>query len=349
MKRQISLLTLATSAFLVLSFVTFSSCTKTGPEGPPGKDGEDGLNADASCVTCHDFSDDLLTKVHQFANSAHGSGANVDRSNEGCAQCHTSQGFRLMVDSGMIAAVSSPAIINCRTCHKIHETYTPADYALRGSGAIAMVMGGPAAEYNYGTSNVCANCHQGRTVTPYPVAGGDPVSITNKRYGPHYGPQSNMFIGKGGYEIDGPMPYSNSPHTLAVTNGCVTCHMDGNPVGLQAGGHQMNITYNGTSKLLTGCTVSGCHTDAAVVKSMFDENRAEIAALELELETALKDMGLLDADGYVAVPATLTQDQLGIILNLKLVHYDHSYGAHNYRYTKALLVNSLAALAKSSV
>ena len=351
MKTKSLFLTLGTLVLISMSTLLISSCTKEGPAGPAGQDGIDGDNADATCITCHDFSDDLLTKSYQYANSTHASGNNVDRSNEGCAQCHTSQGFRMMVDSGVIAGIPSPAPINCRTCHKIHETYTTADYRLRTSTAVEMIMGGPAASYDYGSSNICAQCHQGRAVSPYPVAGGEPVTLTaaNARFGPHYGTQANMMLGKGAYEIAGSMPYSNSPHTSAVTSGCVTCHMQGNPQGLVAGGHQMGINYSAygsSAQLLSGCTVSGCHSNAAAVKSMFEENRTEIMAMYDQLYEELKTLGWLD-DGGLVVPGTYTQDQLGIILNQKYIKGDHSNGSHNYRYTRALLVNSLEALASN--
>jgi hypothetical protein len=350
MKTKSFFLTIGTLVLMTMSSMFISSCTKEGPAGPAGEDGIDGDNANATCITCHDFSDVLLTKTHQYANSTHASGHNVDRSTEGCAQCHTSQGFRMKVDSGVIVAIASPAPINCRTCHKIHETYSTADYALRTSTAVEMIMGGPVASYDYGTSNICAECHQGRTVSPFPVAGGEPVTLTaaNARFGPHHATQANMLLGKGAYEIAGSVPYSNSPHTSAVTNGCVTCHMQGAPLGLTAGGHQMGLSYSSygaSAQLLSGCTVSGCHEDDAVVKSMFLENRAEIVGLYAQLEEDLKTLGWINATSGLVVPGTYTQDQLGIILNLKYIEADYSNGSHNYRYTRALLVNSLEALA----
>lgn len=350
MKTKSLSLILSTLVLMVMSSILISSCTKEGPAGPAGQDGIDGDNANATCITCHDFSDDLLTKSYQYAKSVHASGAHLNHNAEGCAQCHTSQGFRMKVDSGVIVGIASPAPINCRTCHKIHETYTTADYRLRTSTAVEMIMGGPAASYDYGSSNICAECHQGRTVKPFPVAGGEPVTLTaaNARFGPHHATQANMLMGKGAYEIAGSIPYSNSPHTTAVTSGCVTCHMQGDPMGLNAGGHQMGLTYDSygsPAKLLSGCTVSGCHTNAAAVKSMFDENRAEIVGLYAQLEEQLKTLGWINASSGLVVPGTYTQDQLGIILNQKYIEADYSNGAHNYRYTKALLVNSLEALA----
>lgn len=352
MKMKSVFFSIASVVLLISSSVLVSSCTKEGPAGmagSAGKDGIDGEDATATCVKCHDFSDDLLTKNFQYGNSLHASGANLNHNTEGCAQCHTSQGFRMMIDSGVIAAAPTPAPINCRTCHKIHETYTPADYALRTMAPVTMIMGGPAATYDYSTSNLCANCHQGRKVTPFPVLGGEPVTLTaaNARFGPHHATQANMLMGKGAYEIPGSLPYSNSAHTNVVTKGCVTCHMSGNPNGIVAGGHQMALSSTGTT-LLSGCTVSGCHTDAAAIKSIFTENRNEIIGLYAQLEQQIKDLGWINSSTGLVVPGTYTQDQLGIILNTKFVEADYSNGTHNYRYTRALLKNSLEALATQS-
>lgn len=343
MKRKSLLFTFALS--LMMAGTLMMSCTKTGPEGIAGKDGEDGADAATTCMTCHDFSDDLLAKMHQYQNSAHASAANVNRSNEGCAQCHTSQGFRTMVETGEIAAVTNPVAVNCRTCHQIHETYTPADYALRGTDAFTMELTDHT--YDFGSSNQCAKCHQGRETTPFPTAGAEPVNITNMRWGPHYSTQANMFAGVGAIEIAGPLPYSNSAHTTVVEDGCVSCHM-GIASGITSGGHQMNITV-GTSRNLNGCV--DCHTDQAVIVATLNENKAEIEGLTAELKGLLVEQGLLnETTGYIPVPQVLTQDQLSYILNYKLVYYDHSAGAHNYRYTRAILTNTIAAInAKNSI
>ncbi|GAB1402982.1 hypothetical protein MASR1M74_01600 [Lentimicrobium sp.] len=106
MKMKSVFLSIASIILMVTGSVLISSCTKEGPEGPAGKDGLDGEDATATCVKCHDFTDELLTKNFQYANSTHASGHNIDRNTEGCSQCHTSQGFRMLVDSGVMAAIA---------------------------------------------------------------------------------------------------------------------------------------------------------------------------------------------------------------------------------------------------
>lgn len=345
MKGKFTFLTLATIVVFIFSNMLITSCTKEGPEGKPGLDGIDGKDGAESCSSCHNFAEHLLAKIQQYSNSVHAQGANITRSTEGCSHCHTSMGFRNYLADGSLGAINDPTPINCRTCHPIHESYTLNDYGLRTTNAVDLVVGD--GQYNYGSSNLCANCHQARSVTPYPVAGGDDVTITNARYGPHYGPQANMLAGKGPYQIPGSMPYLNSAHTNLVTGGCVTCHM-GPATGTFGGGHQMNVNYttsSGSSAYqYTGCLSSGCHGTTAEVTALINPNRTEIQALLTQLKESLQAKGLLNAAELVPVPLTMTQMEAAAIMNYKFIYGDHSYGAHNYRFTKALLVNTLESL-----
>jgi hypothetical protein len=338
MKRKFTLVIFSSLFLTMMGSMIISSCTKEGPEGPPGMDGADAVE---TCMTCHDFSETILAKVEQYKRSSHASGANINRNNAGCSQCHTSKGFRDYIKDGTMATVTEPTAINCRTCHPIHETYTVADYALRTNNPVTLILSEQ--QYDFGSSNMCANCHQSRAVGPYPQPGGDDVNITNARWGPHYAPQANIFggVGKGAAEIPGSLAYTNSAHTNMVGNGCVTCHMS-TPVGYLAGGHQMNIKYGTSSYNYSGC--SSCHNDASALAANMNTNRDEIKDLMSTLEGLILDQGLMNPNGMFTVPVTLTANQAGAVLNYKLAYYDKSYGAHNYPYVKALLTNSIEAL-----
>jgi hypothetical protein len=346
MKSNLTILVMTIAmALLAGSFLT-SGCTKEGPEGKPGLDGLDGKDGAESCSSCHNFSEFLLAKISQYSNSKHASGTNTDRNGASCSQCHTSMGFRNYIADGSTGVIDNPTPINCRTCHPIHESYTSEDYGLRTMAAVNLTVGEHV--YDKGNSNLCANCHQARSVSPYPVAGGEDLTITNARYGPHYGPQSNMLAGKGPFPIPGSMPYINSAHTNLVDKGCVTCHMSP-ATGIWGGGHQMNVKYTtgsgSTAYQYTGCLASGCHTSTAEVTALIDPNRAEISGLMTQLKDRLQSKGLLNTQELVPVPLTMTQMEAAAIMNYKFIYGDHSYGAHNYRYTKALLVNTLEYLA----
>lgn len=342
MNRKLTLLTFASLIMFVFFAISFTSCTKEGPEGKPGLDGMDGAQ---SCGECHNMSEFLKVRVDQYAHSVHASGANIDRTLQECAWCHTSMGFRNYLADGIKGAISDPTPINCRTCHPIHETYSTDDYELRTISAVALMVGDT--DYDFGASNLCANCHQARPVSPYPVEGGPDITITNYRYGPHYGTQSNMFAGVGPYLVSGSMTYINSAHTRLLTDGCVTCHMSP-ATGNRAGGHQMNIKYTTATGLTayqyTGCLASNCHSTAEVVTALINPNRNEIKNLIAQLKVRLQEKGLLNDFDLVPVPKTMTQMEAAAIMNFKFVYGDQSYGAHNYRFTKALLVNTLESI-----
>lgn len=339
MENKYTAFMIVTVIIMVATSLFTASCTKEGPPGPPGLDGAD---ATESCMTCHNFSEFIVSKISQHSNSTHASGNNINRSYENCSQCHTSQGFRSYLEDGLSVDVHEPNAINCRTCHPIHESYTTDDYALRTNLAVDLILDGT--NYDFGNSNLCTNCHQARSVNPYPVFGGEDVTITNARYGPHYGPQSNMFAGSGAYEVPGSVAYQNSAHTALVTDGCITCHMS-DPIGNSTGGHQMGLAYvqfGNTAFNYNGCTE--CHQDVNALTENRNELREEIMTLQYELRDKLVDKGLLNASELVPVPLTMTQDEAGAILNYKYVYGDASYGMHNYQYTKALLVNTIESL-----
>jgi hypothetical protein len=347
MKNRFTILALSTVLALAFGNFFMAGCTKEGPEGKPGLDGIDGQDGALSCIACHNMSEFLKARIDQYSHSVHAKGANANQVGENCSMCHTSMGFRNFIADGHPGIINNPTSINCRTCHPIHESYTSNDFNLRTTDAVSLMVGN--ATYDYGASNLCVNCHQGRPVNPYPVPGQPDITITNARYGPHYGPQANMFSGNGPVTIAGSMEYVNSAHTKLITDGCITCHMSP-ATGIVAGGHQMNVKYTtpsgSTAYQYTGCLASGCHSTVAAVTALIDPNRAEIKTLLAQLKGRLQEKDLLNASEMVPVPKTMTQLEAAAIINYKFIYGDHSYGAHNYPLTKALLVNTLESLSE---
>ncbi len=349
--------------FTLFSFLTLlavaavfviSSCEgPAGPAGADGADGADGTNGEngingedgtAVCHVCHNDDQTMFAFVNQWEHSTHATGGNYERNGTSCAPCHTSQGFLERMATGeevTTEAINNPNPINCYTCHKIHETYTTADWDFTYSDPVELWYAGDAdAMYDMGKSNICANCHQARVVSPVPVVGGDDLEITNKRYGMHHGPVANMFVGAGGYEVGS--GYSNSLHSTMVENGCVTCHM-ATAYGAQAGNHTFGVAYEYHGGMVineAGCVA--CHPDG--IETIVEETQAEINMLLDELNQILMDQGVLDEDHYVIVPQTLTADQAGAVVNYKFVLEDRSGGVHNPTYAKKILENTIAAL-----
>ncbi len=162
-----------------------------------------------------------------------------------CSICHNHQGFTEYLATGVEGTedILDPAPINCRTCHMIHVNYDETDWTLVSESAVVLTHGDATVDLG-GSSNLCVNCHMSRAISPLPMMGGDSVSITSSRWGPHHGPQGNNVWGVGGYEIAGSMSYSAAGSHPHAGVGCVDCHMAPMPYGGRtAGGHTFNMTY----------------------------------------------------------------------------------------------------------
>jgi hypothetical protein len=66
-----------------------------------------------------------------------------------------------------------------------------------------------------------------------------------------------------------------------------------------------------------------------------------------DLKALLESNGIMDTvahPGYLVVPGTYSNELAGAFYNYKVIEEDRSHGLHNYKYTKTLLENSIAAI-----
>lgn len=345
--KKLNLLSMFLSVTVVVLLIVISACTKEGPMGPPGKDGtdgEDGINGvdgTATCGVCHDNSETVDIAAAQWGKSLHAIGGHNFENRTTCAPCHTSQGFKEVVNTpntATEAAIENPANINCYTCHKIHDTYSEADWELRKTSPHTAWLTGET--FDFGTGNICASCHQPRTSYQIPdvsnPSGDYTIASNQSRFGPHYGAQSSTLTGTAYYLVGG--AYSNSSH-INIPNTCVTCHM-ASPIGYYAGGHTFSMlnTYEDEYNV-AGCVP--CHT-AAEAEELMVEFPAEIQALKDELKNLLIDAGIYNTTTGLAVPGTYSNNVAGAFWNYKSVDSDHSMGVHNPKFVKKILENSIA-------
>lgn len=333
--------------FSGLLIISLSSCEgpegPVGPVGPTGATGAAGQNSAETCTDCHGSSQLITAKLHQWENSVHATGGNYERNYASCAGCHTSQGFLEVLETGeytAAAAIDDPLPQNCYACHKIHETYTEADWELTNRDPVTFWVGGETVDL--GKSNLCLKCHQARIPDPaIPPVGEDEVyTITNKRYGPHHGSQGVVFTGSTAYEIG--EGYENSLHSSIIADACVTCHMATVKGGDEAGGHTFRVTSEEGELNTNGCVA--CHEDNNQLLALVESTQTEISGLLTELEEDLIELGIIGEDHYAIVPQEMSSLRVGILWNYKYVLEDRSLGVHNYKYVKTLLENSIAAL-----
>jgi hypothetical protein len=283
------------------------------------------------------------------------------------------------------AGQSKVASVSCVTCHSVtdatdpHRTgkaYVAGSFPLRVPTGAAdqatiekspdttAVTGTPAGVY--GTANTCIWCHKSRKdVTNY--IGADTV-LTSSHWGPHEGPQSDVFSAKGGYHY-ALMTYGTSTHQQKLT--CVDCHMLSQAAGQDAGaeGGATGATWaNHSFAPRIGACVS-CHVGATT----FDINGGEgqVKAVLFELQKALNDAGYLTRGIVAPYPPLqpseltdarfeldltrpgggpdggtqhLTADQAGAVYNYILIARGGALGVHNPKYTKQLVFDSYMAI-----
>ncbi|MEZ4999757.1 MAG: hypothetical protein R2744_06405 [Bacteroidales bacterium] len=345
------LLLVAAAAFI------FTACEgpagPEGPEGPQGPQGDTGLTGaigpqgeagTAGCIVCHDDSQTIVAKSLQYENSSHAMNDNAAYTNRnGCAQCHSSQGFREYIATAATAGapydnVQQP---NCYTCHDIHNTYSaPADWTLTAVAANTLILDGTT--FDRGQGNLCSNCHQARSVT-MPVEGGANVTINN-RFGTHHGPNANILVGKGMFEITGSVSYPTSNyHYSMISDGCVACHM-GDGYGKIGGGHTMKMEYevHEEATLYTpGCIA--CHT-AEEAETKVTALHTEVSGKLATLEGLLITIGIYDPVAGLAVAGSYAPEVAGAYVNYQSIKEDKSMGVHNPNYVNALLDNTIAAM-----
>jgi hypothetical protein len=318
---------------------------ENGPQGPQGPEGPEGAGFQ-DCAACHQ-SQKIAAKTFQWENSVHATGGHYERNTATCAGCHTSQGFLEVVATGNqnpVATIEDPLPQNCYTCHQIHSTFTDGDWALTQSDPVTLWEGGQTLDF--GKGNLCISCHQPRVVSPPlpdPSTGGT-VNITSSRYGPHHGPQGVMLPGVGGYEVAGSEPYTNSAHTALLANNtehaCIGCHM-ATAQGTASGGHTFKVVDDDGDLNYAACV--RCHTDNNMLDDLVLDRQSQIDTLMSQLLDVLVAQGVATSSGR-SVPGEFVGHQAGAFYNYKYVEEDQSLGVHNFKYAKALLINSREAI-----
>jgi hypothetical protein len=280
------------------------------------------------------------------------------------------------------AGTSKVASVSCVTCHSVSEAtdphrtgqpYTAGSFPLRvptgttdqatieKSPDKTAVTGTPAG--TLGTGNACVWCHRSRKdVTNY--IGAD-TTLTSPNWGPHEGPQADVFSAQGGYHFTG-MTYGTSTHQKKLS--CVDCHMN-TAAPVEDGGP----TWADHSFYARISACASCHAG----EKTFDVlgGQTQVKAALIELRKVLNDAGYLTrgttapypalqpselADAHFELDKTrpgggadggtahLTPDQAGALYNYLVVARGSALGVHNPRYTKQLIFDSYVAIKGSS-
>jgi hypothetical protein len=321
-----------------------------------------------ACGNCHAQDALELRVANNVATQAGGVVTNV---------AHGQLGYRNPTTGALAESTyngrSKVAQVGCVTCHAVTEAtdphrtglpYAPGAFPLRvpaGATDEARIEKSPdktavtGTNAGVGTSNTCIWCHRSRKdVTNY--IGMDTV-FTSAHWGPHEGPQADVYSGAGGYHFAG-RSYGTSTHQEKL--GCIDCHMP------EVAANAMSVNHSFYPQV-SACT--SCHSGV----TNFDVNggRSQTRAGVFELQKALNDAGYLTrstaapyqpltsaqlADGNFPLDKTrpggapdggalhLTPDQAGAVYDYLIVARDASLGAHNPKYTRQLIFDAYFAI-----
>jgi hypothetical protein len=273
----------------------------------------------------------------------------LDYANPAKANALTDSTYTGVSKVASVACVTCHAVTDANDPHKTGAAWTPGSFRFRvpvgkddeafieKSPLLGTVTGQSAGKL--GTSNTCVWCHKSRKdVTNYITASN---TLTSLNWGPHEGPQTDVFSANGGYHFTG-LTYGTSTHQQKLA--CVDCHM---PTVTTNGGTPNHSFYAQVS----ACTQ--CHVGA----TNFDigGGQSQMKASLTELEKALNDAGYLTrsaaapytallasqiGDGNWALDKTrpgagpdggatvLTADQAGALFNYIIVARGGAGGIH---------------------
>jgi hypothetical protein len=198
--------------------------------------------------------------------------------------------------------------------------------------------------------NLCSQCHQGRSLSPFPTIGGDAVVITSSRYGYHHGPQAQIVAGVGAFDFGnageaGLQPVASGPSAhgdpAANPEVCGRCHM-GQAFGEQAGGHTWKMSYEYHGHIEDNVSVCiDCH------KSIEDFDyvgiQSWVETLLDDLATELMRIGVMRSDHY-ATTGTWPADVAAAFVNWQMIEEDRSKGVHNPPYVVGILQSAIAKM-----
>jgi Collagen triple helix repeat (20 copies)/Cytochrome c552 len=263
------------------------------------------------------------------------------------------------------AGHANVAVVHCTTCHDSSaendphvtgKSYTKGSFPLRVptgaddqamlelSSAPATSDGTPAGKY--GVGNACIWCHKSRKDSTDYI--GVTNNISSSHWGPHEGPQSDVYTGKGGYRYAGKV-YGTSEHA-SFAKGCVNCHMPSVAANQGVGDHSF-------APQLATCKT--CHSTAksfdvlsgqTTVKAGLQRLRETLNNLLLLTRDEGPTFGPLDAAALadqnfeldLARPKNpVDADTAGALYNYFVLARGSAFGVHNPAYTRQLIFDSV--------
>lgn len=305
-----------------------------------------------ACSQCHD-EPTYHIKSATWANSVHAVTTTDPAGNASCVGCHTGTGFIARMNGESPITETSYHSIDCYTCHEPHGMTQPTSdsHLIRNMASVTLADGTAVTSAQVGEGILCMQCHQSRM-----AASKVDTTPGSTYWGPHEGPQADMFMGTNGYTYGQTIP--SAAHSYVTTNGCIDCHMQTvastDPAFMKAGDHTFSTTYapagQAPEDLVGAC--QKCHGTELTTFNFpmfsFDGSgtmqgvQDQVQALLDQLSTMLPPNSQVKPS--LSIDSTWTKPQLEAAYNWLFVTRDGSRGVHNLDYTVGLLQASIANL-----
>ncbi len=287
---------------------------------------------------------------------------------ETCVACHATDGFIARINGSTAPTNTTFSAIACLTCHEPHGQTAPTNNPHLIRAMTPVTMGDGTVISSAGEGLLCLQCHHSRNgsavtnVVNY--IAGLPTWLGGSSFGPHDGPQGDLVLGVNAITYGKDIP--SSAHRSAVTNLCVTCHMQPtaitDPGFLIAGGHTfgMSATNKLGAEIQLTAACAQCHgkiDSFDLVREDYDGNgviegvQEEVKGLLNNLSTYLPNAaGVVDGTvkASLSVKKTWTKAQLNAAYNWQYINNDGSMGVHNVPYAVGILRASIADLSGAS-
>jgi len=324
---------------------------------------QESVIASGACGNCHgvDGLQQRLANVYVVPADA-GAAVNVP---EGHVNYTSATGVLSEISYG---GTTTNGQIHCTTCHDWNPATDPHvvgryvtgqtplrvpgganDVVLieKSAGASTQSIGQPV---SLAAANVCVFCHKSRKdVSLYITPAGN--ALSSVRWGPHDGPQTDVYSGKGGYHFAG-LAYGTSTHT-SLANACVDCHMAPLATNGNLPDHSMkplvafcktcHAAYTGTTFDVQGgqtLVSNALHELQQALNAKGWLTRSTAAPFAMLTTAELAD-GLFQLDGVLPTAALVSGPDAGALYDYLLAARSKDLGVHNPTYIKQLLWDSI--------
>jgi hypothetical protein len=305
------------------------------------------------CLQCHEAPTHHMVGTYYLAsNHATMPLAGKDAVSTSCFPCHSGSAYykysKNQTTPGYVASADASQPITCAVCHDPHVSTN------LGLRLVPVTLKNGYSVTTGGNGQLCMTCHQSRKNIATTITATAPYYGFSDRFGPHHGPQTDMFLGQNAYQY-GDSTISGINTHGGLTDACVTCHMQQRGSNAANSNHQWNMS-DSTGDYVTVC--KSCHGQSLKsfndIKASSDwDGNGKIEGVQTEVQGMVTKLAALlpkDANGNVVsmmADSLKVKGQPSIVKGIYTYYFvtsDNSLGVHNAKYTVAILQKALSSL-----